>query len=173
MTQSATHHARWRQVKDPIRTARLYSTRLTAAELADNMAPTRASLAAATTGVATLLQHQVLDTQAELATEIERTRIVRGLAGHIAQAQAALASWAQRAMASGNWLPVALEFAEQDALATFVDLHEFQLQQLSAGELYRASQRMIARVQSAGGQVLRVGHDLANPNQQQKQGVPT
>lgn len=163
---------RRRAIKDPIRTAHLYSTRLTVAELADNLAPIRASLAAAVAGVATLLQHQVLDTQVELATEIERTRIVRGPAGHIAQAQAALSSWAQRAMASGTWLPAALEFAEQDALATFVDLHEFQLQQLSAGEIHRASQRMVARVQSAGGQVLHVGHDLAIPTQQQKQGVP-
>lgn len=168
---TTTSAQRGHRVKDPIRTARLYSTRLTAAELADIVEPIRECLAAATTGVATLLQHQVLDTQAELATEIERTRIVRGLAGHIAQAQAALASWAQRAMASGNWLPTALEFAEQDALATFVDLHEFQLQQLSAGEIYRASQRMIARVQSAGGQVLHVSHDLTIPHQQQKQGV--
>lgn len=147
-----------RRVKNPISTARKYSTRLTPAELADNMRPIRASLAAAVAGVSTLLQWHVLDTQAELATEIERTRIVRGLSGHITQAQAALESWAWRAMATGNWRPVPLEFAEQDALATFVDLHEFQLQQLSAGEIYRASQRMVARVQSAGGQVLHVGH---------------
>lgn len=145
-----------RRTKNPIRTARMYSTRLTAAELADNMAPIRASLAAAVAGVATLLQWHVLDTQAELATEIERTRIVRGLSGHITQAQAALQSWASRAMASGTWRPVPLEFAEQDALATFVDLHEFQLQQLSAGEIYRATQRMISRMESAGGQVLYV-----------------
>lgn len=156
---------RGRRVKNPISTARKYSTRLTAAELADNMAPIRASLAAAVAGVATLLQWHVLDTQAELATEIERTRIVRGLSGHITQAQSVLEEWAWRAMASGNWRPVPLEFAEQDALTTFVDLHEFQLQQLSAGEIYRASQRMIARVQSAGGQVLHVGQDMAMTQQ--------
>ncbi|WP_272971065.1 hypothetical protein [Comamonas terrigena] len=149
---------RRRHVKDPISTAWKYSTRLTAAELAGVMEPIRACLAAAVAGVATQLQHQVLDTQAELATEIERTRIVRGLAGHIAQAQAALESWASRSAASGKWRPVQLEFAEQDALATFVDLHEFQLQQLSAGEIYRATQRMISRVESAGGQVLHVEH---------------
>lgn len=101
-----------------------------------------------------------------LATEIERTRIVRGLAGHIAQAQAALESWEQRAMTSGIWLPAAMEFSEQDALATFVDLHEFQLQQLSAGEIYRASQRMIARARSAGGQVVHIDTSMA-PAQQQ------
>nr|WP_315540131.1 hypothetical protein [uncultured Comamonas sp.] len=154
-----------RRARNTIRTARMYATRLLPAELALNMAPIRASLAAAVAGVAVQLQHQILDTQAELATEIERTRIVRGLAGHIAQAQAALESWATRAMASGTWRPVPLEFAEQDALATFVDLHEFQLQQLSAGEIYRASVRMIARVQSAGGQVLHVGHDMAMTQQ--------
>ena len=161
---------RRRPAKDPIRTAHLYSTRLTAAELADVMVPIRACLAAAVAGVATLLQHQVLDTQAELATEIERTRIVRGLAGHIAQSQAALQSWASRSLAGGDWRPVQLEFAEQDALATFVDLHEFQLQQLSAGEIYRASVRMIARVQSAGGQVLHVDNTQITHHQQQ--GVP-
>ncbi|MDH0049658.1 hypothetical protein [Comamonas terrigena] len=154
-----------RRPRNTIRTARMYATRLQAAELALSMAPIRASLAAAVAGVAVQRQHQILDTQAELATEIERTRIVRGLAGHIAQAQAALQSWASRAMASGTWRPVPLEFAEQDALATFVDLHEFQLQQLSAGEIYRATLRMISRVESAGGQVLRVDQDMATPQQ--------
>ena len=162
---------RRRTVKDPISTAWKYSTRLTAAELADIVAPVRACLAAAAAGVATELQHLVLNTQTILAMEIERTRIVRGLAGHIAQAQAALESWELRAMASGAWLPAALEFAEQDALATFVDLHEFQLQQLSAGEIHRASQRMIARAQSAGGQVVHVAQELLSTAQQQKQGV--
>lgn len=158
--------AQHRQLKDPIRTARLYSTCLTSEELANIVEPTRACLAAAVAGVATQLQFQVLDTHTELALEIERTRIVRGLAGHIAQAQAALESWMHRAMASSTWLPTALEFAEQDTLTTFVDLHEFQLQQLSAGEIYRASQRMIARIRSAGGQVLHVEASMA-PAQQQ------
>ncbi|WP_287913814.1 hypothetical protein [Comamonas sp.] len=152
--------AQHRPVKDPIRTARAYSTRLTAAEMADIVDPMRTCLAAAVAGVATQIQYQVLYTQALLATEIERTRIVRGLAGHIDLAQAALESWEQRALASGIWLPTALEFAEQDTLNTFVDLHEFQLQQLSAGEIFRASQRMIARARSAGGQVVHVGTDL-------------
>lgn len=153
--------AQHRPVKDPIRTARLYSTRMTAMELADIMEPTRACLAAAVAGVATQLQFQVLDTHTELALEIERTRIVRGLAGHIAQAQTALASWSQRAMASDTWMSTALEFSELDALTTFMDLHEFQLQQLSAGEVYRASQRMIARIRSAGGQVMHVDTSMA------------
>lgn len=163
--------AQRRTIKDPISTTLKYSTCLTTAELSDIVTPVRACLAAAAAGVATLLQWQVLDTHAELATEIERTRIVRGLAGHIAQAQAALESWERRAMSSGTWLPAALEFAEQDALATFVDLHEFQLQQLSAGEIHRASQRMIARAQSAGGQVVHVAQELLSTAQQQKQGV--
>jgi hypothetical protein len=150
---------RSQNVKDPISTAWKYSTRLTAAELANIVTPIRACLAAAAAGVATELQHLVLNTQTILAMEIERTRIVRGLAGHIAQAQAALESWELRAMASGAWLPAALEFAEQDALATFVDLHEFQLQHLSAGEIHRASQRMIAPARSTGGQVVHVAQE--------------
>jgi len=148
--------AQHRPVKDPIRTARAYSTCLIAQELDDAVRPFKQCLAAARAGVATHIQHLVLHTQTVLAVEIESTRIVRGLAGHIAQAQAALESWEQRAMASGTWVSAALEFSEQDALATFVELHEFQLQQLSAGEIYRASQRMIARARSTGSEVLHV-----------------
>lgn len=147
--------------KNPIRTALAYGTRLSAQELEDVVRPFKQCLAAARAGVATHIQHLVLHTQTILAVEIESTRIVRGLAGHIAQAQAALESWEQRAMTSGTWLPTALEFAEQDTLATFMDVHEYQLQQLSAGEIYRASQRMIARARSTGGEVLHVDASMA------------
>lgn len=62
-------------------------------------------------------------------------------------------------MISGNWRPVALEFAEQDALSTFVDLHEFQLQQLScrrnspgqtAHNCCRAVRRRVSGVHDTG-----------------------
>lgn len=55
-------HTQRRMVKDPIRTAQMYSTRLTAAEMADIVGPIRACLAAAVAGVATQIQYQVLYT---------------------------------------------------------------------------------------------------------------
>lgn len=130
-------------------------TLLTPAERENTIAPARACLARLREGVATEDQHTVLATALQIALEIEDSGIVRGLREHIEAAQAALQTIRARALAAGAWRPTALYFHELDALREAVDLHEFQLRHLSAGELHRIAQKLIARTRSTGGSVVR------------------
>ena len=151
-----------REMRDPFRTALVRATRHTPEELASIMAPVRACLKAVREGVSTQLQFEVLQSSMVIARAIEDSGIVRGLGGHIASALQACTAIEARALASGAWRQTALHFHELDALAEAVDVHEFQLQQLSAGELHRIVTQTIARTASSGGTVLRVSeNDLA------------
>ena len=141
---------------NPVQLAIMRATRHTAEELASVMNPLRQCLKLVREGVATQLQFEVLQSTMLIAEAIEHSGIVRGLADHIASAIEA------RALTSGAWRQTALYFHELDALATAVDLHEYQLQQLSAGELHRIVQQTMARTASSGGNVVRVSEtDLA------------
>lgn len=131
------------------------AARLTEAEVRDTIAPARASLNRLREGVATEDQHTVLASSLMVAMEIERGGVVRGLHEHIAAGLAALGSIRARALASGAWRPTALYFHELGALREAVDLHEFQLRQLSAAELTAAAKRLMARTLSSGGRVVR------------------
>lgn len=81
----------------------------------------------------------------------------------------------QRAQLTGAWRPTALHYQELDAITTMVDLHDFQLRQLSAGELHRIIKQLMDATQSQGGQVVRVSladlaavdglHPAASPRQ--------
>jgi hypothetical protein len=147
---------------DPLQLARLSATKHTAAELASIMDPTRQCLKLVREGVATQLQFEVLQSTIVIAEAIEKSGIVRGLADHLASALQACTAIEARALAGGAWRQTALYFQELDALATAVDLHEYQLQQLSARELHRIVQQAMSRVSSSGGNVVRVSEtDLA------------
>jgi len=147
---------------DPLQLARLSATKHTAAELASMMDPTRQCLKLVREGVATQLQFEVLQSTIVIAEAIEKSGIVRGLADHLASALQACSAIEARALTSGAWRQTALYFQELDALATAVDLHEYQLQQLSARELHRIVQQAMSRVSSSGGNVVRVSEtDLA------------
>lgn len=130
-------------------------TLLTPAEREDTIAPARACLARLREGVATQDQHTVLATALLVAAEIESSGIVRGLREHIEGAQSAMEAIRARALASGAWHPTTLHFHELDALREAVDLHAFQLQHVSAGELHRIAKKLIARTRSTGGLVVR------------------
>lgn len=136
-------------------TALFRAARLTDAEVRSTIAPAQACLTRLREGVATEDQHTVLATCMQVAMEIERSGIVRGLREHIASAQAALETIRTRALASGAWRPTALHFHELDALRDAVEFHEFQLRALSAGELNTIAARLLARTRSSGGQVVR------------------
>ncbi|PIG09938.1 hypothetical protein [Comamonas sp. 26] len=51
-----------------------------------------------------------------------------------------------------------------------LDLHEFQLQQLTAGEVHKAARRLIARTQSEGGEVYQADDSMATltPHKQEQ-----
>lgn len=147
---------------NPVLLAIKKATRLTQAEIAEVMAPAHQCLKLVREGVATQLQFEVLQSTMLIAEAIEHSGIVRGLADHIASALQACSAIEARALTSGAWQQTELAFTELDALATAVDLHEYQLQQLSAGELHRIVQQTMARTASTGGNVVRVSEtDLA------------
>lgn len=143
-------------------TALCRASRLTHEELATIMTPMRMCLTALSEGVATELQHDTMHSCMLIAQAIERTRIVRGLANHLQAALDALATIDQRCRKGDTWQCSELDFHELDALATAVDLHEYQLQQLSAGELHAVVTKVKAATLSAGGRVIQVSNtDLA------------
>lgn len=146
----------------PIVSAMCRAALLSPEELATIMEPMRLCLKALREGVATELQHDAMHTHLLIAQAIERTRIVRGLANHLQTALDALAAIAGRCRQGATWQCTELEFDELDALATAMDLHEYQLQKLSSGELHAVVQKVMATARSAGGRVIHVSNtDLA------------
>ena len=141
---------------NPVQLAIRRASRHTDAELASVMGPVRQCLKLVREGVATQMQFEVLQSTMVIAEAIEASGLVRGLADHVDSALQACAAIEARALARGTWRQTALYFQELDALATAVDLHEFQLQQLSTGELQRIVQQTMARTSSSGGNVVRV-----------------
>ncbi|MCS4509173.1 hypothetical protein [Xylophilus ampelinus] len=148
---------------NPIETAKAYAGRLTAAEMQTAMTPVREAFRVLREGVASEMDWATLVTATNVGDAIELQGVVRGVRAHIQAGQHALAGIQQRAMASGAWRPTALYFQELDAISAAVDIHEFQLRQLSFGEYRRAVARAIAEVRSAGGNVIKSTH----PGQQQ------
>lgn len=135
--------------------ARNHAARLTDAERQETMAPAIACLDALRTGTATEDHHTVLHTQLRVAQGIEASGIVRGLQQQFAEALQAMNAIRARALARGAWRPTALYAAELTALQEAVHLHDFQLQQLSAGELHAVARKLIAQTLSTGGSVER------------------
>ncbi len=136
---------------DVFKFVRLRATRLVEAEVQDTLHPTRICLDHLREGVATEDEHTVIVTAMKISMGIEERGIVRGLREHIAAAQTALDKIRARALATGVWKPTALYFDELDALREAVHFHEFQLRQVSAGELNEISRKLIAQTLSSGG----------------------
>ena len=136
-------------------TALTKAARLTPGEVATTIAPARACATLLSQGVATEDQHTVLHTAFQIAQGIEDSGIVRGLLEHIASALAAMDAIRARALATGTWRPTALHYYELDAIRTALDLHEYQLRQVSAGEVHAIARKLIARTQSSGGKLVR------------------
>lgn len=145
---------------DTLTAAQLRASCLTSTEIASIMDLVRECFAHVRTATATELQHQVLHSTLVIAQEIERAGIVRGLVEHIDLALAASSAFNTRSLASGAWQASACHFHELDAISSMLDLHAFQLEQLSAAELHRITRRLIARTKQDGGQVLQVENDL-------------
>jgi hypothetical protein len=61
-------------------------------------------------------------------------------------------------MATGEWRPTALYYQELDDVKAAVELHRFQLEQLSSTEAIKALDLAKGRVRSAGGRVIE--HEL-------------
>lgn len=146
--------------RDVLRLVQLQTGKLTTQEVAETIAAPRTCAARLREGVATEDQHTVLYTCLQIAMGIEDSGIVRGLREHLASALQAMDTIRARALASGAWRPTALYYHELDALREAVDLHEYQLRQVSAGELHAIASKLIARTASTGGRVVHT--DMTN-----------
>ena len=144
-----------RAVHNPFLVARNHATRLTAAERATVMTPLRAAADRMRRGQASDDDWAVLTGSLLMAQSIERQGVVRGLAEHLASIDRALVSIEARATRAGPWRSPTLHFHELDAIHLLLDLHQFQLEQLSYGEFRRAYEATEARVRSSGGQLVR------------------
>lgn len=139
---------------NPIALALHRASRIPPAEIAEVMAPIAASFTALRQGVGSEDQWSVLAGSVELALSIEHKGVVKGLQGHMKQAEAALQAICQRAMHGGTWSRTALYWQEIEALDTFVWLHHEQLKTLSGGEWRQAHDHAMANVRTDGGRVL-------------------
>lgn len=131
------------------------ATRLTPAELKHTMSATRQCERHLREGVATEEHHTILYTVLQLALGVEATGIVRGLRSQLSTATAAMDSIRDRATSSGTWRATEPHEREMDAIAEAIDLHEYQLTQISVGELHAVAQKLQARTLSTGGAVER------------------
>lgn len=145
--------ARWIS-RAPIELATAVATRLTAAELAAYFDPLRAAARALREGVATEWDWARVVSAVNVAQAVEQLGVVRGLGEHLHSAELALQAVHQRAMTNGAWHSTSLYYQELDQVNTAVDLHEFQLGQLSYGEFRQAFRRAADEVRSTGGQVV-------------------
>jgi hypothetical protein len=115
--------------------------RLTEAEVAFIMRPAEAGFEALRRGVASLVNWQNLAQLVTMAVAIEASGIVTGLAVQFAAAREALQAVHARVTSDPQrptWGSSTTMHAEElIALREALQLHRFQLQQLSAGELQR------------------------------------
>ena len=135
-----------RPTHNPFVIARNQATLLTSEERAKVMTPLGAAADRMRRGQASDNDWAVLTGSLLMAQSIEKQGVVRGLAGHLDGVDRALVAIEARATR---------HFHELDAIHLLLDLHEFQLEQLSYGEFRRAYEATEARVRSSGGQLVR------------------
>lgn len=134
----------------------------TPTELANVMEPTKLCLKALREGVATEDQWIELGAAVEIALSIEDKGIVRGLRGHIEQAQATLLVVYDRAMQTGKWKATALHFDELDHVSELIRLLEYQLEKTDSNEVMAAFRMACGRVLSTGSRMFKA-HQLVVP----------
>lgn len=142
---------------NPMALARDNATLLTAAEIASTIDPLRAAEKALREGVASEWDWSVVASAINVAKAIEAQGVVRGLAEHLGSAEIALQEIERRAISSGSWQSPTLYWLELDQIRTAVDLHEFQVRNLSYGEFRRAVARAMSEIRSTGGRVVDIG----------------
>ena len=147
---------RWLPTADTMKLASHRAARLSQAEVAEVMQPLRQAFQALREGVASEWHWSIAASAVNAAKAIERQGVVKGLHEHLRSADAALQAIYTRAMATGPWRPTPLHWHELDAIHAAVDLHEYQLKQLSRGEVLRAIDKAAAEIRSTGGRVVDV-----------------
>lgn len=128
-----------RELQSPIAIAINSATRLTDSERDSVMQPRNESLDALRRGASTELHWIHLATCAAVAKSIEDHGVVKGLRDYIDAADEALLRIAERAHSkSGIWQAPTCYAGELAAIDTLLEMHAFQIKQLSAGEYLSA-----------------------------------
>lgn len=115
------------------------------------LATVQASFKAMREGVAELRDWSILAGTLDVSLAIERQGVVHGLHEHLATAETALQSVYRRARSADGWTATPLYFHELDALREFVDLHAFQMRNLSRSEFEQVIQTATSQIRSNGG----------------------
>lgn len=148
-----------RALDNPVQLAMAAAARLTAQEVQALLAPARDAATRMREGRASSDDWAALVGAVSLARAIEAQGVVRGLAEHLAGIDAALVAIEKRASsntppgadAAEHWRAPTLYAHEIEALALLLQLHEFQLQQLSFGEWRSALRLTFDRIRSTPG----------------------
>ncbi len=142
---------------DGVHLALMGAARLTGEEVRTVFAPVQASADAMRRGVGTENDWSTLAAACCVARAVERQGVVRGLDEHLGVIEEALQGIARRAFAACAWTPTPLYFQELDALRLFLELHEFQVRQLSGAEFKRAVDLATANVKNQARNAVIVG----------------
>ena len=148
-----------RRLVDTMQLALMRATRLTPQEVSHQMAPARAAFEALRRGQAAHRQWQVMAATLTIAASIEKQGVVKGLAGMLAETDAALDAIANRAGSAEKWRAPVLRGDEIRLLGEFLHVHEFQLAQLSYREYRQACAQAVARVRCSGGVAIDLRED--------------
>ena len=143
---------RWVKSTNTFDIALFRATKLMPDEIASRMDPLREAMHALREGRATELQWLCLASAVTVSLSIEAKGVVRGLREHLNSADLALVAIEKRARKTPDtWTPTALYFNELDSVTTFLELFEFQLQNLSAKEYDQAWNHAKAETIRTGG----------------------
>lgn len=153
MSGKKPRRARWLPTADTMAIALHKAAKPPRADVDEVMAATRAAFKALREGVATEYQWSILAGSLDVALAIERQGVVRGLQEHFKSAEAALQTIYDRARRPQGWFPTALHFQELDAVREFINLHDYQVRQLSRAEFIAAIDLAQAQIRSNGNTV--------------------
>lgn len=155
---------------NPVRVAIANACALTQAERDELMQPIREAFAALRQGVATYQQWAALCTGISVALSIEKLGVVRGLQEHLEAAERAALAVYDRVTSDPNgptWgRRTTLYFDEIAAIREAIELHDFQLQHLSAREVVEAGRRTVQDARAAGAYIVNTADELNQPTQE-------
>ena len=155
MSRKTTARRRRVVPANPIALALHKATGFTPVELSRIEAQLRGHFDALRSGDGTRHHFAGVCTACELGSAIESRGVVRGLREQFREAERLLLELKGKAEIGGGWINPILTGPQLSQLDEMVDLHLFQLKQLSYGEYQAAWRLMVGRVTSSGGDLIR------------------
>jgi len=134
----APRKPRWLKTGNTLQLARSRASLPTQQTLDAIIDTLKGCFAALRTATVSEMQFAVLKGAISTATAIERQGVVKGLTRVTQEADAALDSVWNRITRHGLWQPTGLHYQELVAISDFVNLHIWQIRQLSHGEYLAA-----------------------------------